>query len=773
MKMKRIDFMYGVITLTVFLLLPILLHVYGYLDQQTYLSDIHSNSFYENSTEAIFVYLHYKYVLVALGVILFTMCLSLIFLSFMKRIAWYQIQCYRPYFPYHCTVCVIPFVLRYTNVTATISDDIMAEMDWERLFLIISSISRFILSFFLFIVQKYRVWRLVLYVLITVIHSFIIAYIFNILCTSCVELLKTIQKSKGEFLTDWSYVDHEQLTEFNVSKLNTYLKVFGLDQNLFLNTGRKSYQTQYLLNLQLEDNHGRIRPYQRGVHLVGIGESVKLPCNVIANTEAPITVLWSLNGTYPRSNFSFSSSKERSISSNNITTELDIDFIENSNFGDITCSFHFFADHGKKFKFQHKTASSFIMSTELLIAQYSVRKYSGREFYIYATPGGAIYIAWKRMSFNNEVEDIIQYYYVNGVPFHRPKSSTLFCSSFSYLYIFYGHETNRFFVPYPSEWPHFLVNHLSVFETHFTDCAGSHVFGIHKVEYFRQVYDRNSGTFILREVQHPDTIYVLPDTAYFYKMDNASKARKEEIIQNLQKMDLDYTWFDNSDTYVLIARVVLELLVVLILMFLCIFSLHKCLKWYGCNVLQPIRKTILGQPIDEIAGQCLAVRCSTSYSCYVLCGHSDSNSVYGQLVVPLRKQNIITGLISEECSINRSGKSIYDIYCDLLKKCEHLIFYLTFAYLEEEKFFGIQLETVLYCINVGYISRNRVLIIIADNCELPEKIRYNLPEAAAQIHDWVTIKNPNKRINLVLKWINGLKKNPRNSDVVVSTVFLG
>lgn len=118
-------------------------------------------------------------------------------------------------------------------------------------------------------------------------------------------------------------------------------------------------------------------------------------------------------------------------------------------------------------------------------------------------------------------------------------------------------------------------------------------------------------------------------------------------------------------------------------------------------------------------------------------------------------------------------KSIFDIHYDLLEKCEHLIFYLTSTYLKEEKFVDIQLETVLQCIKMGFISTNRVLIIIADNCELPEKLRYNLPEAAAQIHDWMTVKNQNKRINLVLKWINGLKKNPRHKDEVVSTVFLG
>lgn len=397
--------MYGVITLTGCFFWPIFLHIYGYLDQQTYVLDDHKNSFYEKSTGAILVYSHYKYVLFAIYVILLTICFSLILSSFMKRIARYQIQCYRLYFPYHCTVCVIPFVLRYTNITAIISDDIMDEIDWERLFLILSSIFRFIFSFFLFIVQKYRFLRLVLHVSTTVIHSIIIAYIFYIICTNSVELLNTIKKSKGDFFTDWSYVDHEQSTEFNVSKLNTYSKLFGLDRNLFLKTGRKSYQTQYLSNLQLKDGHGTIRPYQRGVYLVGIGESVKLPCIAIINNEAPITVLWSLNGSYHHSNFSFS--KKGSFSSNIITTGKDIDFIENSDFGDITCSFRFYVHGSEKLIFQHKMAFSVIQSIEFLIAQYSVRKYPGREFYIYATPGGVIDIAWKRMSFNNEVEDII------------------------------------------------------------------------------------------------------------------------------------------------------------------------------------------------------------------------------------------------------------------------------------------------------------------------------------------------------------------------------
>lgn len=148
MMMKKVDFIDGVLNLAAFLLLPIILHINGCLDQHTYVSDIHENSFYENSTEAIHVYSHYKYFLFAIYVILFTTCFSFILSSFMKRIARYQIHCY--------TICVLPLVLGYTNITTTASDDIMAAMDWERLFSIIFPISRFILSVFLFIVQRYK-----------------------------------------------------------------------------------------------------------------------------------------------------------------------------------------------------------------------------------------------------------------------------------------------------------------------------------------------------------------------------------------------------------------------------------------------------------------------------------------------------------------------------------------------------------------------------------------------------------------------------------------
>lgn len=77
------------------------------------------------------------------------------------------------------------------------------------------------------------------------------------------------------------------------------------------------------------------------------------------------------------------------------------------------------------------------------------------------------------------------------------------------------------------------------------------------------------------------------------------------------------------------------------------------------------------------------------YCCYVFCGDFDRGLVYDYFVVLLRKENIIMGFIFEECLINRSGKLVFNIYCDLFKKCEYLIFYLIFVYLEEEKFVDI------------------------------------------------------------------------------------
>lgn len=774
--MKRIDFLYGVVSITIFLFLPIFFQVYGFLDVQKYRSVTSDNSYYENSSEPILAYTYYRTLLFYIFTFLIVLLVGLIYVSSKEKdLTRFQIQCYRPYFPYHCMVCLIPFVLRYANMNAYIPDNIMAQVEWNHFFLVMYSIFRFICFYLLSIVRRYDLLRLFAYLFVTLIHSFILTFFVYSICSNCIELFNCIKESKDGFLTAWSSYDQISIyDELNVSNINAYERTFSLDKNLFRSTGKKLYQTSSLSRLQLEDSKGTKYPYQRLTYNVGIGESVNLPCSALST--GLFSVFWSLNGSNLCSNYSgcyIKNNVERSIPYNEISSDIDIDFIDDIGFGNFTCTFQMYNYIGGKLHFQRKKASPIIKSHEIIMAQYNVVKYSGREFYIYATPGGTIDIRWKPMFFNSENEDLIQYYYVNGAHYNRKPGLTTMCSSLSYLYVIYGTAMNWFFVPNMYESSHILTNYLKLYETRFTACAGSSVFGIHTVEYFRRVYDKKSNSFIFRLVKHPDKIYVLPDLPYFYKMDKATKDRKEEIIQNLQKLSLDYLWFEKHHTLFLIERVVLELIVVSFLLFGGIFSLYKLWKWYRCIVLQPISKMILGQPIYGIAGQCSAVRCSSSYCCYVFCGDSDRQSVYDHLVVPLRKEKITTGFIFEECLINRSGKSVFNIHCDLLKRCEHLIFYLTSAYLEEEKFVDIQLDKVLHCIKMGFISTNRVLIIIADNCELPEKLRYNLPEAAANIHDWVTIKNPNKRIGLVLKWINGLKNNPQNLDVVVSTVFLG
>lgn len=183
-------------------------------------------------------------------------------------------------------------------------------------------------------------------------------------------------------------------------------------------------------------------------------------------------------------------------------------------------------------------------------------------------------------------------------------------------------------------------------------------------------------------------------------------------------------------------------------------------------MLQPI----LGQALTDVAGGCPTLTQRFSYASYIFCGNTDRDSVYEHLVVPLRKDKITTGFIFEECLIKNSGKSIFDIQSELLQHCEHLIFYVTSSYLNEERFSDILLETVLHCIKIGLFSMSHVLLIIADNCELQDKIRYNLPEAAANIHDWITVTKSSERISQVLKWINK-KKDPITSETLVLIIY--
>lgn len=82
-----------------------------------------------------------------------------------------------------------------------------------------------------------------------------------------------------------------------------------------------------------------------------------------------------------------------------------------------------------------------------------------------------------------------------------------------------------FLVLYDSTFSHFWTkNHRYSFETRFTECVGTEVFGIHTVVYFRRIYYKKMKSSVMQEVKHPDTIYVLPDLPYSSRMDNAIKA---------------------------------------------------------------------------------------------------------------------------------------------------------------------------------------------------------------------------------------------------------
>lgn len=151
-KMKRMEFVYGVTSITVVLLLPIFLQAYGFLDVQEYRSVTNKNSYYENGTEFILTYrpTYYKILLFHIYIFLIVLLVCLICVSSKKKdLIRFQIQSYRPCVLYHCMVCLIPCVLRYANMNAHITDDIMAEVQWKRIFLIMYSIFRFICSYLL------------------------------------------------------------------------------------------------------------------------------------------------------------------------------------------------------------------------------------------------------------------------------------------------------------------------------------------------------------------------------------------------------------------------------------------------------------------------------------------------------------------------------------------------------------------------------------------------------------------------------------------------
>ena len=179
--MKRLDLLHGVIFLTFTLLSPIFLQIYGYLDVQTYNAVTHDNTFYRESIEPIRAYSYYRYFLLFIYWSLTVALIGLACEPTMRRVSRFQIQCYRPYYLYHCAVCLIPFAVRYANMTTNISDDIMVQMNWKQFFSVISSIVRFIFSFFLSEILRYKLWRLFLYILVTIIHAFVLTYLAYVL----------------------------------------------------------------------------------------------------------------------------------------------------------------------------------------------------------------------------------------------------------------------------------------------------------------------------------------------------------------------------------------------------------------------------------------------------------------------------------------------------------------------------------------------------------------------------------------------------------------
>ena len=146
--MKRLDLLDGVLFLTLTLLSPIFLQIYGYLDVQTYNEITHDNTFYRDSIEPIRAYSYYRYFLIFIYCSLTVALIGLACEPTMRRVSRFQIQCYRPYYLYHYVVCLIPFAVRYANMTTSISDDIMVQLNWKQFFSIISSIVKFIFSFF-------------------------------------------------------------------------------------------------------------------------------------------------------------------------------------------------------------------------------------------------------------------------------------------------------------------------------------------------------------------------------------------------------------------------------------------------------------------------------------------------------------------------------------------------------------------------------------------------------------------------------------------------
>lgn len=68
-----------------------------------------------------------------------------------------------------------------------------------------------------------------------------------------------------------------------------------------------------------------------------------------------------------------------------------------------------------------------------------------------------------------------------------------------------------------------------------------------------------------------------------------------------------------------------------------------------------------------------------------------------------------------------------------------------------------------------FIFPNRVLIIVAN--EFPDNIKYNLPETAVNIHDWVITTWTWERIDLIWEWIKRKREHQLSEMVVIYALF--
>lgn len=199
---------------------------------------------------------------------------------------------------------------------------------------------------------------LYIFVTVTVIYALMVTYIFYVFCSNRVHFFHVVKKKKADFLTTW-YFDEPLSSGLNVSEFNVYEENFSLDRNLFHRTGQKIYQTVVSRRYKEMDIAGEITSYQRKTYLAGIGESVSLYCGAVVSNNL-ITVLWSFNKSL-RFNDSFRTTttyiEERSTE-REISSDLNVNFIEDTNFGIFTCSLETYQFSVEKVYLQHNLAAS-------------------------------------------------------------------------------------------------------------------------------------------------------------------------------------------------------------------------------------------------------------------------------------------------------------------------------------------------------------------------------------------------------------------------------